>query len=452
MERINNRIVESPSLQNARTNSRYLKPGKEKLSFYRIAVFFLFCYFVLPQYFGLNIPVFDLTAQRIGIIVLFLFLMEKRERVYDLVMLIKTCKITPWLGLFMFVLFYTAVLKTHPGTFLYSFIEILAMFMVMYVIKYVIGLKKTIQIILIFAYILCILGLIEYVMGRSLFSYLETIQGLYTGIMVRSGSYRIMGPANHSLAYGLILITVVPLACVDLKEDRINIFQNLPLFGLLVVNIFLTGSRSTLAVFFLEALLLFLFSAKKEKKKVILFLAFFIVFLAVFVAVFRSTSIGNYILLQISSIIDEVFGTSLALAFGADAQTLNNSSYYRSLLPMIFTLDAFNPLLGKGSDYHFNWFYEGFYVRSIDNYYVATFIRYAYPGLVTYILIMIFTLFNMVKMGIQKHSGLCYAVFIGTACYFVNLWWLDTLQTIKYVYILFAIFFIYEEQISKDGK
>lgn len=452
MERINNRIVESPSLQNARTNSRYLKPGKEKLSFYRIAVFFLFCYFVLPQYFGLNIPVFDLTAQRIGIIVLFLFLMEKRERVYDLVMLFKTCKITPWFGLFMFVLLYTAVLKTDPGTFLYSFIEILAVFMVMYIIKHVIGLKKTIQIILIFAYILCILGLIEYVMGRSLFSYLETIKGLYTGIMIRSGSYRIMGPANHSLAYGLILITVVPLACVDLKEDRINIFQNLPLFGLLVVNIFLTGSRSTLAVFFLEALLLFLFSAKKEKKKIILFLAFFIVFLAVFVTVFRSTSIGNYILLQISSIIDEVFGTSLALAFGADAQTLNNSSYYRSILPKIFTLEGFNPFLGKGSAYHFNWFFEGYYVRSIDNYYVATFIRYAYPGLVTYILIMIFTLFNMVKTGIQKHSGLCYAVFIGTACYFVNLWWLDTLQTIKYVYILFAIFFIYEEQLSKDDK
>ena len=80
MERINNRIVESPSLLNARTNSRYIKAGKEQLSFYRIAVFFLFCYFVLPQYFGLNIPVFDLTAQRIGIIVLFLFIMEKRER------------------------------------------------------------------------------------------------------------------------------------------------------------------------------------------------------------------------------------------------------------------------------------------------------------------------------------------------------------------------------------
>ena len=42
---------------------------------------------------------------------------------------------------------------------------------------------------------------------RTPFAYLETIRGLYTGGMIRSGSYRIMGLANHSLAYGLILIS-----------------------------------------------------------------------------------------------------------------------------------------------------------------------------------------------------------------------------------------------------
>ena len=36
---------------------------------------------------------------------------------------------------------------------------------------------------------------------------LETIRGLYTGGMIRSGSYRIMGPANHSLAYGPVSYT-----------------------------------------------------------------------------------------------------------------------------------------------------------------------------------------------------------------------------------------------------
>lgn len=43
---------------------------------------------------------------------------------------------------------------------------------------------------------LCVLGLVEAVMRKTPFAYLETIRGLYTGGMIRSGSYRIMGPAQ----------------------------------------------------------------------------------------------------------------------------------------------------------------------------------------------------------------------------------------------------------------
>lgn len=71
--------------------------------------------------------------------------------------------------------------------------------------------------IVVFSYVIALLGIVEYVLGRSPFSYLETIKGLYTGRFVRSGSYRIMSSCNHSLGYGLMLVTMVPFACYDRK-------------------------------------------------------------------------------------------------------------------------------------------------------------------------------------------------------------------------------------------
>ena len=57
---------------------------------------------------------------------------------------------------------------------------------------------------------------------------------------------------------------------------------------------------------------------------------------------------GRYILLQITSILDELLGTELAVQFGADLTALSSSSNYRDQLKYIFTVDWLNPLLGLG--------------------------------------------------------------------------------------------------------
>lgn len=419
----------------------YIRSEHSQEIFYRLSVFFMFVYIVLPQYFGLNTPGFDLTAQRIGILLLLFYVMENAQRSKDFWVIIKKSEFLPYMCIYLFILLYTAVFRAHLGTFLYSLLELLAMYLVIYIVREVIGVKRCIRIILILAYVLCILGLIEYVMKRTPFAYLETIHGLYTGGMIRSGSYRIMGPANHSLAYGLILITLLPLSCIDLENDEVNITEHLSLFLLLIVNIFLTGSRSTLAVMFLEILVLFCFSPKESKKKALLYTFFFLVVLALFVVAFYGTPISRYILLQISSVIDEVFGTSYAVKFGADVTTLYNSSNYRSYLPQIFSHPSLNPLLGRGSGYAFTWYVDGYFIKSIDNFYVASYIRYAYPGLIAYMLLILKMSISMLREGVKHKSGLCLAMFGGVLCYFVNMWWLDTLQTIKYVYILFALFY-----------
>lgn len=407
---------------------------------------FLFVYFVLPQYFGLRLPGFDFTAQRIAIVFVFLILLEKSTRMRQFLRIIKSCSLLPLMSIYLFILLYTAVVRKHMGTFLYSLIEFIAFFMMVYFIKEVLGISEALRLLVCFSYLLCLLGLVEYVMGRSPFSYLETISGLYTGAQIRSGSYRIMGPCNHALGYGLLLGTIIPFACYNDNEDQLDMTVHWPLVMLILLNVLLTGSRSTLAVCGLELLLFFLFSSKEKKKKTVLALIVMIFVLAVITVVTIRTSFGRYIMLQITSVIDEIFGTSFAVRFGADKTTLANSAAYRDLLLDIFHVSWLNPWIGKGAGYVFYWYYQGYYIKSIDNFYVANYIRYGYPGMIAYILIIVFTLYKMVKMAVKKKSALCTCLFIGVFCYFVNLWWLDTLQTIKYVYILFAFYFAMEDR------
>ena len=45
--------------------------------------------------------------------------------------------------------------------------------------------------------------------------------------------------------------------------------------------------------------------------------------------------------------------------------------------------------------------------------------------------------------AIKYKSAIIKMCLIGIICYFVNLWWLDALQTLKFAYIIIAIFWAY---------
>ena len=171
----------------------------------------------------------------------------------------------------------------------------------------------------------------------------------------------------------------------------------------------------------------------------------FVIFVAIlcFVVVelaIINTSIGRYIMMQITSVIDEVFGTSYSVKFGADLSLLNMSSNYRDYLPRIFTVEWLNPLLGQGANAQIGFEFDGVYVVSIDNFYVAMYIRYAYPGLIAFVLFQIMTLVYVLRTAIKYKSGISYAVAISFGLYSVSLLWADYLQTTKYMYIVLAIF------------
>ena len=328
--------------QGWQSSNRYFENCGERSLGQFLSVSFLVAYYILPQYFGIRLPGFDLTAQRMLITILCLFLLSKESRKKMFWEGVRSCRLWLFMAGYLGICFYTAVLRFHIGTFLYPFIELVGAFLVIYVLREYLGSDGFLVLFRRMLLFLCVLGLVEAVMRKTPFAYLETIRGLYTGGMIRSGAYRIMGPANHSLAYGLILISGLPLLCIDEEKHCFTLFRHLPLLLLVVVNVFLTGSRSTLAVMGLELLLLTVLAPGEQRKKLLFTIVPAGLLILLLAFLFPNSPPGHYILLQLSTVVDEMFGTSYAIRYGVDSTSLANSASYRDALLDIFTVDWLN--------------------------------------------------------------------------------------------------------------
>lgn len=398
--------------------------------------------YLMPQYFGVRLG-FDLTSTRIANLLIIFYMFLNPKVLSHFCYVVVRCRILWFCLLYMMVCTYTMILRTDINTFFQPFFEFLTLFMLVYSIRYVLGYRRAIKCSIFCAYFLSIYGFVEYAFKQSL--YLKFLSTLPTTVhnTYRSGQYRIMGPCGHPLAYGLLLLIFVAIVCIDADRDEIYMFKRPVLLVLLVFNIVLTGSRSTLGVVFLELLLLFLFSKKEKMLRALLAMVLAIVLLSVFLMMFGGTGIGRYMLMQITSVIDQVFGTNYAAQYGVDKTTLQNSENYRAVLPLIFKLDWLNPLLGRGMSRAFGAEINGVYIHSMDNYYVSQYIKVAYPGMISYVLFIFANLFIMIKYSVKYRSGICKLALVGTFCYYFNLWWVDALQTQKYIYILLAIFYAF---------
>ncbi|MBQ9118867.1 MAG: O-antigen ligase family protein [Lachnospiraceae bacterium] len=432
--------------------SKYIKPSREKKVFRWVAIAFLFSLFVMPQYFGLPLPVFDFTLLRIMIVLVTLFIIADTERKKSFVGMILNSGFTKALIPYLIVIGYTMVLRVDINAFLNPFIELYSLYLLVYLVRDVLGVEATVKYLRIFCYILAFLGLVEFVLGVSPFSYLETVKGIYTGRFIRSGHYRIMSSANHSLGYGLMLILMTPFACYDQKLKEVNVFAHFPLLLMLALNVFLTGSRSTLGVFVIEIILMFFVSSRKNQKKFLMICVLLIAALAVFLVVFQNTALGSYMMLQITTILDEILGTEMSVKYGANPSALSSSSNYRAQLKYIFQVDWLNPLLGIGRKRTFAAEINGSFVRSVDNFYIAEYIRYAYPGLISYIIFVGYFVIEMIKKIRKGQSALIKVILMGIICYLINLKWVDSLQTLKYLYVAFAIYAALAEEEGNSAK
>nr|MCR5720259.1 hypothetical protein [Lachnospiraceae bacterium] len=204
------------------------------------------------------------------------------------------------------------------------------------------------------------------------------------------------------------------------------------------------GSRSSLGIAAVEMVVIFFLSDVVNMKKTLFFLGIFVICFAIFLALTYKTSIGRYILMQIFGVIDHIFGTTISARFGADVTHYANSDGYRDVLPKIFGLDWLNPILGRGVKRHFSATFTGedgskIFVSSIDSYYIEQYIKYAYPGMISYIIFIFTALGIILRNAIKYRSGLFKLIFVGVLCYYYNLYWLDALQTLKFVYVFIAL-------------
>jgi len=417
------------------------KPGESKI-LTGLSLLFIYTFFLIPQYCGIALAGFDFTVNRIILFLLYIIVLTNMVSSKKFLLMIKTSPIIVPVCLYCGVMLYTMVLRADISAFANGFIEFMFLFMLAFILKYVISFDQFALIVKRVLYFLCFHGFFEYFTRKNIFWHMKTMRATI-GYASRSGSIRIMGPCGHALGYGLLLELLLPIACISIKKKNVDIIGNFFLIILTFANILFTGSRSSLVFFAFEFVVLCFMSPKKDRKNVFIFIIFSFIFLTIFTIIFRNTGVGRYILLQVTSVIDSALGTEYSIKYGAELNRLKNSSDYRDLLPKIFTLDYLNPLLGRGVSRTSLFRIDGVTIASIDNFYVSTYIKFAYPGLVSYVLFLIYVLKTGYAKMKEYKDNVFTVLLVGVIIYYANLWYVDTLQTLRYAYAFVAILLVY---------
>lgn len=423
----------------------------KKLMFGGIVDWYLFCLFIMPSYFGIDLKLFDLTATRLFLILALYGIFISDERRNKFLELFKVRSIYLPMYAFFGVCLLTNILRVSlNGIFNTAVDTILAFFVIYYVIRYEIGLENLLLKIKVYAWILGICGVVEAVFHKSPFSYLRTLNyGAETA--ERFGSVRICGPCTTSNGYGLYLLILIPMICIAYRKNKIDLLKNKWLLLLLCLNVFLTGTRLALGMLGLELLLLFLFSNPEKKFLTFVFWGSLIGGLIIFLILFKDTEIAQSILRSIFTVVDTVFETTYSAEYGAVLNDLQNSDTYRELLPQVFSLEYLSPILGRGIGYNLSVVIEGYWIRSIDNYYIGIYVTYAYPGVVTFVLMQFTFLAVAIRNVIyMRKNAVSKVISIVLICYSICLWYLDQLQTYKYIYILFAMLLVELKIMNKE--
>lgn len=84
--------------QGWQSSNRYFENCGERSLGQFLSVSFLVAYYILPQYFGIRLPGFDLTAQRMLITILCLFLLSKESRKKMFWEGVRSCQIVAFYG------------------------------------------------------------------------------------------------------------------------------------------------------------------------------------------------------------------------------------------------------------------------------------------------------------------------------------------------------------------
>lgn len=396
-------------------------------------------FFILPDAFGVRLG-FLFSAKRIMMFICYGLIVFNPDRLNKFIRELKKNKIVNVVvALYMVVRLYTAIYKLDINSFAGEFLDgVMVFYLFLYVLKNEIKIPKLLWFLRITLYILCILSFIEYFTGFNVFSLLNFAKGdLIIGGNSRLDSNRVSGPCHHAIHFGIYITFLFVLSCYNGEKNKIYLFNKPLLFVLSTLTVLFAGSRGPFGLYLVLILIMPLFSKKDDLIKSYMIMACAFVVLMFFTLVLYNTDFGQYVMRMVTSAIDGIFGTELSIEFGGARFT--DSTLYREALKEVFNLDFFNKLIGRGVSYNLSVVIDGYWLQSCDNSYVATYIAFAYPGLIVLVLFMLTLLIITIKGFLKFKDRLFVAVLMILVNYFINVWFVAFMGTFMYIWMLLAM-------------
>ena len=417
----------------------------------KLTYILLVCVFAIPQYFGIPLPLFALTAQRIVLLWLLFKLFTTRDAHTRL---LRSFTSTPFLVClpFLFIASLTALVRLDiSSVFNFIFDAFIPMLILIFAGKEYLDFKSAFDLLSILVTIVCIIAILDVaILHRNLYEYIHTISSISGGSAFRANSYRAAAMCSHPIAFGMYLILMLPIICFDTSSMTVNLC-NKPLVLLLMCGAILCcGSRMPQVTFIVELLCIYILTDACHKKIITPYLVMFIIISVLLIYLLRDERhVRRIILLNFYQLIDSIFGTDFVLKnYGYWQAAYIKSWDYRNLLPKLFFSKNYDPLIGlgaKAANYsNFSAIIDGRTVASIDNYYVLQYLQYGYPGLIAILFVFLYFLmiyFNGIFCKQCQLNKLMALLFVSLCLYLVNLWFVADLGTFKYVFSLFGLIY-----------
>lgn len=411
-----------------------------KFSFKNATIIFIIAFFFLQGTFSFRIIGPAITIQRIFLVIIYIWIFGNLERQKLFLKSVKHKKYNLIIGIYLFICLYTAILRFDFNTIFGVLVDcFLPYFLFLYFLDYEIYEEKIIEYICKIILIVGIFGLVEYITKTNIFSYLTLTKDIIPESF-RDGILRIRVTYGHPLAYGMFLIIFFPFCCYDVSKKQIYLFNRPIILFLVMINILLTGSRSSIGIFLVEIIVLAIITTRYKKGHTFLWIVACISFGSIIIILNYSNPIIQIILRQVCYVLDEIFDTNLALQYGGDA-LISSSSIARERLWKIFNYPGLNPILGQGVSNKMSFIIDNWKVTSIDNFYVNQYVKFAYPGLFTTLIMFGFYIIYTISAILKHHThkALLLICLLSGCAYFGNLIVVDELSTIKYFFFLMAL-------------
>lgn len=425
-------------------------------SWRNLAALYVICVFALPQYFGVPLPGFALTALRlVTLIILAAFAVQpRRGRTF----LLESAQVE--LNIFLIPIFlvylYTAIAVKSVNSVAGFLADNLAvLYILVYLIRHELGVESFLKLFRIVFVVVCLVALYDMLRRTNLFECLRTIKSIQGGSLWRGGSYRVAGMGTHPIGFGMYLILMLPVALIDPYARRINLVRYIPIAGLAFLVMLGTGSRGPQACLAGEILIFYFLTDRNVRRGGAGWLVLVLAVLLFVVIVFsEERHVDRWVWMNLLQIVDQIFGTHFTLdRYGYwQYSIISNSTEYRDYLPQIFFSPKLNPLLGQGNQGDgVSFTAGGYFIQSVDNFYVLQYIRYAWPGVISTLFCFFGFIVETVRCWASKvRSNVFWAILVAFVLYFMNLWTVADLGTFKYLFAAGAV--IYAIQAAWYGR